>query len=224
MKNILGIFAGRKTNLEILIKYLRKAIDLKILDEIHFWNNTRNTDDEDYIKTITNLKRTSSAEAGIYNQIFTPIVNNQFSFKVIATNDVHVKITNKNTEYEIILGGWKNTRSVIRKDNKIVSRLDSVSVINPRINNFTISVADMNLNIYKDNTLLMTYILTEEFTINNIYFKTGHSCVGDFMYDTIKNNNFYFMDTCEKSWKNFYSYYDKRKYINDIDSTSSQNV
>ena len=40
MKNILTVFAGRKNNLEILIKYLKKALELKILDEIHFWNYT----------------------------------------------------------------------------------------------------------------------------------------------------------------------------------------
>ena len=53
MKNILTIFAGRKQNLEILIKYLKKALELKILDEIHFWNYTRNPKDEEYLKTIS---------------------------------------------------------------------------------------------------------------------------------------------------------------------------
>ena len=45
MKNILTVFAGRKQNLELLIKYLKKALELKILDEIHFWNYTRNSND-----------------------------------------------------------------------------------------------------------------------------------------------------------------------------------
>ena len=45
--NIVSIFAGRKNNLEILNKYLQKALYLKIIDEVHFWNNTRNKEDEE---------------------------------------------------------------------------------------------------------------------------------------------------------------------------------
>ena len=105
MKKILTIFAGRKMNLEILIQYLQKAIDNHILDEIHFWNYARNPDDEIYIKSISNLKRTSSSGGGIYNQIFTPIINNRFSFKTLAKNDVHVKLSDV---YEIVLGGFDN--------------------------------------------------------------------------------------------------------------------
>ena len=44
--NILSIFSGRQANLEILIKYLQKAIDLHIPDEVHFWNYTKNVHDE----------------------------------------------------------------------------------------------------------------------------------------------------------------------------------
>ena len=84
MKNILTIFAGRKKNLEVLLCYLKKALELKILDEIHVWNYARNKEDEAYIKTITNLKKSSGNETGTYIQIFTPIQNNSFQFDVVA--------------------------------------------------------------------------------------------------------------------------------------------
>jgi len=51
-KNILTIFAGRENNLIILNKYLTKALDLKLLDEIHYWDYTRNNSDELYLKSI----------------------------------------------------------------------------------------------------------------------------------------------------------------------------
>jgi hypothetical protein len=51
-KNILTIFSGREACLNILCKYLKKALELKIIDEVHFWNNTKITSDEDYIKSI----------------------------------------------------------------------------------------------------------------------------------------------------------------------------
>ena len=78
MKNIVSIFAGRRPNLEILIKYLQLALECNIIQEVHFWNNTRNITDEHYIKSISNIKRTSSL--GKYIQINTPIINNSFSF------------------------------------------------------------------------------------------------------------------------------------------------
>ena len=45
--NIVSIFSGRKSNIEILKKYLTKALELNIIHEVHFWNNTRNSEDED---------------------------------------------------------------------------------------------------------------------------------------------------------------------------------
>ena len=108
-KNILTIFSGRKANVEVLIKYLKKALELKILDEVHFWNNTRNTSDEQYIQSISNLKRTSSNNSRNYIEIFTPIINNTFNFNVTASNNIHIKIVDnsQNTEgdnIEIVLG------------------------------------------------------------------------------------------------------------------------
>ena len=116
--NIISIFSGRKSNIEILKKYLQKAIDLNIIDEVHFWNNTRNLNDEFYLKTISNLKRTSSTGAGNYILITPVITNNSFDLNAKASNDIHIKITNIDTEYEIILGGWNNKKNVIIRNIK----------------------------------------------------------------------------------------------------------
>ena len=34
--NIVTVFAGREPNLKILVKYLQKALDLKMIDDVHF--------------------------------------------------------------------------------------------------------------------------------------------------------------------------------------------
>ena len=91
MKNIISIFAGRQKNLEILKKYLDKALELNIIDEVHIWNYTRNETDEKYIKSISNLKRCSS-RSNKYTEIFTPIINNEFYISVKASNDIYIKI------------------------------------------------------------------------------------------------------------------------------------
>jgi uncharacterized protein YqgQ len=215
--NIVTIFSGRKQNIEILKKYLTKALELNIIDEVHFWNNTRNLHDENYLKTISNLKRTSSKGEGKYIEISPIISNNSFELNVKASNDVHIKLTNLSIEYEIVLGGWGNTKSVIRENNNEICSLIQNNVTDKNnYNNFKIVIENNILNILKNNEPLMHQRIKDIFIIEHIYFKTGFNSVGDLSYNTTKNKGFYFMDTCEKSWKNYYNYYTDRQFENDI--------
>lgn len=217
MMNIISVFAGRKPNIEILKKYLGKALELNIIDEVHFWNNTRNSYDEDYLKTISNLKRTSSANNGNYILISPTISNNSFELNVKATNDIHIKLTSLETEYEIILGGWNNTKSVIRENNNEIFNLVQNNIADKNnYHNFKIIINNNILNISKNNTLLISQNIKNNFEIKNVYFKTGHNSVGNLTYNTTQNKGFYFMDTCEKNWKNYYTYYNNDEFENDI--------
>jgi hypothetical protein len=215
--NIISIFSGRKSNIEILKKYLTKALELNIIDEVHFWNNTRNSYDEDYLKTISNLKRTSSTGNGNYILITPIISNNSFELNVQASNDIHIKLTNLDIEYEIVLGGWNNTKSVIRENNKEICNLIQNNVADENNNNNFGFIIDNNiLNIRKNNELLISQRIKDNFIIKNIYFKTGHNSVGDLIYNTTQNKCFYFMDTCKKNWNNYYNYYNDKKFENDL--------
>jgi hypothetical protein len=215
--NIISIFSGRKSNIQILKKYLTKALELNIINEVHFWNNTRNSYDEDYLKTISNLKRTSSTGAGNYILITPIISNNSFKLNVQASNDIHIKLTNLYIEYEIVLGGWNNTKSVIRENNKEICNLIQKNVADKNNNNIFEFIIDNNiLKIIKNNKLLISQRIKNDFIIKKIYFKTGHKSVGDLKYNTTQNKGFYFMDTCEKNWKNYYNYYNDKKFENDI--------
>jgi hypothetical protein len=215
--NIITIFAGRKPNIEILKKYLIKALELNIINEVHFWNNARNSDDEDYLKTISNLKRTSSTGAGNYILITPTILNNSFELNIRASNDIHIKLTHLDLEYEIVLGGWNNTKSSIRENNNVIFNLIENNIADKNnYNNFQISITNDVLNIIKNNKLIISQKIKYYFEIKNIYFKTGHGSVADLSYNTTQNNSFYFMDTCEKSWKNYYNYYNDKKFENDI--------
>lgn len=216
--NILSVFAGRKPNLQILRKYLKKALDSNIIDEVHFWNNTRNAYDEEYLKTISNLKRTSSTNSGNYI-IITPMISsdNSFELNVKASNDIHIKISDIDTEYEIVLGGWNNTKSVIRENNTEICHLiqDNVADENNG-HDFKLMIHNSNLYVIKNGNILIAQKIKHDFEIKHIFFKTGHNSVGDLTYNPTQNKGFYFMDTCEKSWKNYYAYYNNKKHENDI--------
>jgi hypothetical protein len=215
--NIVTVFSGRKHNIDVLRKYLKKAIDLKIIDEVHFWNNARISTDEEYLKTISNLKRTSSTGCGNYILITPEIVDNSFDLRVKATSDIHIKITNQTTEYEIVIGGWNNTRSVIRENNNELCCLNQHNVADgTKYNNFECMIVNDMLYISKNNELLLCHKIQDNFEIQNIYFKTGFNSVGHLTYNTTQHKGFYFMDTCEKSWRNYYNYYTDPQFHNDI--------
>ena len=215
--NIISVFSGRKNNVQILKKYLQKALELNIISEVHFWNNTRNLHDENYMKSISNLKRTSSTDGGNYILITPLLTNNSFELDVKASNDIHIKLSNLYINYEIVLGGWNNTKSVIRENNIEIFNLIQNNVADGNnVNNFKVIIENNILNILKNDELLISQKIQDDFEIKNIYFKTGYNSVGDISYNATKNKGFYFMDTCKKSWENYYNHYTDYKYVNDI--------
>jgi hypothetical protein len=229
MKNILTVFAGRKQNLEILIKYLKKALELKILDEIHFWNYTRNSNDEQYLKTISNLKRTSSKSNNEYIQIFTPVIDNSFTFEITDSNKVFIKIHNEkqNIYYEIVLNELDNNLNLVQcsitknNNNELCSLSQSSINITDNSDNFdkktiTVCICENNLIVFLNKQKFIICEIKENITIDNICIKTGNNSFGNITYETIQNHHFYFMDTCEKSWKNYYNYYDNVIFKDDV--------
>lgn len=220
-KNILTVFAGREKNLRVLHKYLKKALELNIIQEVHFWNYTRKESDEKYLKNISNLKRSSSFHEGNYISITPLIDNNSFELFIKASNDIHIKImskNHKNLEYEIVLGCWYNQKSFIRENGKDIFFLNKnfVADINNK-NKFKISIENNILHIYKEDILLFSQKINDNFEIKEIYFKTGYDAIGEIDYVQTFNHGFYFMDTCEKNnWRNYYEYYTNKEYENDI--------
>ena len=211
---ILSVFAGRKSNIEILKKYLQKALELKIIDEVHFWNNTRNAADEAYLKSMSHLKRSSSSGDGTYCLIHPVLVDQSFELKVRAPNDIHIKLTNASLEYEIVLGGWSNTRSVIRENNREICSLVQPMADGNQYHTFKVVLEKNRLVVLKNEEIVLQQSI-QPFELEHIYFKTGHRAVGDLTY-SVHDHGFYFMDTCEKSWKNYYAYYTDETYKEDI--------
>lgn len=218
MSTILTIFAGRKPNLEILSEYLNRALSTKIIDEVHFWNNTRNLSDEAYVRSISNIKRTSSRDSGTYIPLKTVIQNNAFSLNASATNDVHIKIVDgSNTEYEIVVGAWNNKYLLIRRNGKeLLKTLAPELLSDKRANVFNVQIVHGCLQLLVNRELACSLQIGSDFNIGRVFVKTGHGSVGHFDYEQIENHGFYFMDTCEKSWKNYYEHYDHPRYKDSV--------
>ncbi|XP_055372435.1 C3 and PZP-like alpha-2-macroglobulin domain-containing protein 8 [Condylostylus longicornis] len=68
---------------------------------------------------------------------FHPVSGSCFQFKVRSPNDAHLALTNGPNEsdpmYEVFIGGWQNTKSVIRKNRTKpdVVETDTPGILNP---------------------------------------------------------------------------------------------
>jgi hypothetical protein len=212
---ILTVFAGRRENLKILFQYLNEALRRGLIHEVHLWNNTRNLADDVFLRSSSNLKRCSSSADGNYTRIAPVIRSNSFRLNIKAEHDIHIKLLNHLDEYEIVLGGWNNTRCVVRENGRDLFHLFKEGIAEgERMASYQISIHP--LLIEKDGHPVFSIPIREDFEMNEIYLKTGHGAVGNVSYESSQHPNIYFMDTCEKSWKNYYQYYADVQFSEDI--------
>lgn len=104
-----------------------------------------------------------------------PIVNtDRINLKLKAKNDIHILIEFENTDniYEIVLGGWNNTKSVIRNsiqgdtitsfDGSILNSRENIEIMIYITNIFLLSVNGKNIfdfeNIYQESKIKKVYV------------------------------------------------------------------
>jgi hypothetical protein len=210
-RNILTIFAGRKENIEISIKYLKKLLQLGFIHEVHFWNYTRKASDEQYLESISNLKRTSSTLKGRYIKIHPLVEYNSFSFTFKPTKHICVRLNYKNISVEIII-----TDIIQIKKNDVVICMNDAPKYDSNDVKVNIRIDNHYLHLSVNDTSIFINLL-EMFIIQDIYVKSGNGSVGILEYKTVENKGFYFMDTCEKKpWHNYYWHYISPEYKEDI--------
>lgn len=114
---ILITFAGRQKRMEILTQYIHAAMDAGIIDEWHVWDFTRSQEDHAWVTREFGPVRYMGAAAGYQaNGSLSPKQPLRMSASI--TNDLHIGIVpNGGGEdfYELVVGGWSNSHSVLRK-------------------------------------------------------------------------------------------------------------
>lgn len=237
MKNIFSIFA-QTSNIKLLILYLKRALELNIIDEVHIWNYTSNTEDEKYLRSICNIQRTTSISNGKYIEANMEILNNHITFHVISQSDAHIKFLYKESEYELVLGAHSNTRSVLRANRQDICIVYKKNVVN--------SLEKTKIDIYIDDAYHQMYVKINDKlfmcididvdvdvgidyeskrTISDICVKTGFGSVGYFYYKTIDHPGFYFMDTCVKdTYNDMYEHYSADEHSDDVIITCDNSI
>ncbi|MCM2292782.1 hypothetical protein NAC44_10650 [Allorhizobium sp. BGMRC 0089] len=113
---ILVTFAGREKRMDILNHYVRRALDLGLIDEWHVWDLTRAESDHEWLNREFGPVRFMKAQAAYqkHGQL-TPI--SPYRLKASITNDLHLALLPNDDPdyfYEIVIGGWNNTASAVR--------------------------------------------------------------------------------------------------------------
>ncbi len=114
---ILVTFAGRQTRMEILTQYIRRALDLGIIDEWHIWDFTRSADDHAWVTREFGPARYMGSKVA-YQSAGTVSPSASFRTSARIRHDLHIAVIPNDRPhecYEIAVGGWKNTHSVLRK-------------------------------------------------------------------------------------------------------------
>lgn len=121
-KTILVTFAGRKDRMSLLTRYVDAAIERGLIDEWHVWDFTRNAADARWLRERFPIVQVTPSHTDEYFLLPGTLSvrgnNRSVKFSVRATNDVHIGLRRRGasgTSYEIVVGGWNNRASAIRR-------------------------------------------------------------------------------------------------------------
>jgi hypothetical protein len=202
-KIILTTFAGRQDRMAILLEYAKTMLNNKLIDEYHVWNYSRNVSDDNYLRSISNIRRISS-----HNIDYIYLPNNVYNFSWKCEEEVSLYIGN----YTLFL---TNNRIDIL-NNTTFEKKTIKSTINQLENEFnSTSVYKENGHvIINNNNILATIHETMPLCLK---IKQAYKQSCEIIYDHISNNNIYLMDVCQKRpWHDYYNYYNSSIFTNDI--------
>ena len=121
-RTILVTFAGRRDRMELLVKYVKAAMAGGLIDEWHVWDFTRDRADAQWLRQlfpVTQVTPSNSLEyfraPALLEFEETP---QRLRLEVCASHDVHVglrRLTGQGASIEVVLGGWNNNASAIRR-------------------------------------------------------------------------------------------------------------
>ncbi|XP_015433309.1 PREDICTED: uncharacterized protein LOC107189323 isoform X2 [Dufourea novaeangliae] len=123
---------------------------------------------------------------------FYPVASGQLQFRVKAANDAHVALTTGpqegNPMYEIFIGGWSNSKSVIRKNRTKpeVAEVETPGILNgDEHRGFWIRWGDGAISVGKEGepSAFLTYSDPESVGIGYFGLCTGWGATGEWLIE-----------------------------------------
>ena len=233
-KKIIGYVFIDNENIEKFKKILNKEYNDKY-EKIHIWTSIQ-SNYEIGLNNVINYTPNNNKYLTILPKIYQDNNSYCFNISIKCKNDAHFLIKLNNTdlnnlnefiEYEIVLGGWSNKKSIIRdyNTNKILSEIDTSILEIDSFINFTFSFSDKIKILFFDTIILETKNPYINYKIENIKIKSyfGSDCFWE--YDSYNNDTeiinkktkIYLTNNMYDNQKTFYNYYCLDYYIEKID-------
>jgi len=230
-KVIYTTFAGRRENLEVQFKYLNELLDNGSISEIHLWDYTREIRDSIWLKSITKSRHPYIYRAPKRDYRLLPLKEDLgaheitcLKIRVQTSHDAHILLfKDQATQYEIVLGGWDNSRSVIRSTSGIHSQHDGQIFKGGEWCNVEIVVKNNVIKVIVDkNTIMESLCASGGYKVLLAGF---HMCSVDYDLQPCKelmvlkptnlelNDKFKLMEAVNKwTWVDYYAHYNKDTY------------
>ena len=133
-RTILITFAGRRDRMELLTRYVDRAIEAGVIDEWHVWDFSRNAADALWLRSRFPTTQVTPSHSLEYfpsgRSIAMAGAPTAFSCMVYAQSDSHVglrRVDGRGASYEIVLGGWGKQASAIRSFETAPQLIDVAS-------------------------------------------------------------------------------------------------
>ncbi|XP_076234199.1 uncharacterized protein LOC143179071 isoform X3 [Calliopsis andreniformis] len=125
---------------------------------------------------------------------FYPVASGQIQFRIKAANDAHIALTTGPQEgepmYEVFIGGWSNSKSVIRKNRTKpeVAEVETPGILSAdEYRGFWIRWSDGVLSVGKEGepSSFLSYADPEPFAIGYFGICTGWGASGEWLIEAI---------------------------------------
>lgn len=237
-KVIYTTFAGRQENLEIQFKYIQKLIETGHIEEVHLWDYTREVKDSYWLKSLFGRGDVLEYTAAKYEYRRIPLKREtttsekvfKLQFGVKGPSDAHVLFSIGHDIYEIVLGGWHNTRSVIRKNgNAYVSESFGRAIKEDAFTYYTLEWADGILTLFQGRRKMLQCSAPSSDQLLDVYLAGYHNT--PIHYDLngsqellelpphpapLSKEYKYMLAPCKSSWYDYYEHYTQPRYPNHI--------
>ncbi|MDO1584447.1 hypothetical protein [Rhizobium oryzicola] len=103
--------------MSILNQYVRRALEIGLIDEWHIWDLTRTASDHEWLNREFGPVRFMKSAAAYQRHGKLDAIS-PFRARISITNDLHLAVLPKNDPdhfYEIVVGGWSNAASALRR-------------------------------------------------------------------------------------------------------------
>lgn len=124
--------------------------------------------------------------------IFYPAYNGEFKFKVCCANDCHVALSSQPLEkgriYEIAIGGWSNTKSIIRiigQSPDVAAAATPGIVNNNELRGFWVRWRDNTISVGREgeNSPFMSHRDPQLFDVKYVGICTAYGSSGSWLFE-----------------------------------------